>query len=155
MRVHDGLVGAGFVLAGATIFAGTLRFPRLEGGAPGPALFPQVLAVLMVGFGACLVAPTVWTFRKRVPEDVQTSPWPGRDGIVNVLLVFASIVVFMLVSPLLGFLLTATAILLGLMWWLGTPVLRAALAAVGLTVFVYVIFGKVLRVPLPLGLLWF
>jgi hypothetical protein len=41
------------------------------------------------------------------------------------------------------------------MWWLGTSLLRAAAAAVGLALFVYVIFGKVLRVPLPLGLLWF
>ncbi len=155
MRIHDGIIGAGFVVTGAAIFASTLGFPRLEGGAPGPALFPQVLAVLMVGFGVCLVVPAVSGLRRKSTEAAPTDPGLGSGGIVNALLVFAAIIVFMLVSPAVGFLLTTTAILLGLMWWLGTPVVRAALAAAGLTLFVYVIFGKVLRVPLPLGLLWF
>lgn len=156
MRIHDGLIGAGFVLAGAAIFATTLRFPRLEGGAPGPALFPQVLAVLMVGFGACLVTPALLASRKPSSEPAQArTAGIGLGKVVNAILVFAAIVVFMLVSPAAGFLLTTAAILLGLMWWLGTPVGRAALVAAGLTLFVYLIFGKVLRVPLPLGLLWF
>jgi hypothetical protein len=46
-------------------------------------------------------------------------------------------------------------ILFGLMWWLGASIPRAAVAAAGITLFVYVIFGKVLRVPLPLGVFWF
>lgn len=159
MKISDTVVGVGFVGAGAAIFAATLGFPRLDGGAPGPALFPRVLAVLMIGFGACLAFPAALRRHTNppdttpVPTPVPAGPHPG--GVINALLVFAAIIVFMLASPVLGFLLTTAAILLGLMWWLGTPLLRAALAAVGLTLFVYVIFGKVLRVPLPLGLLWF
>ena len=159
MKISDTVVGVGFVGAGAAIFAATLGFPRLDGGAPGPALFPRVLAVLMIGFGACLAFPTALSRHTNppdatpVPTPVPAGPRPG--GVINALLVFAAIIVFMLVSPVLGFLLTTAAILLGLMWWLGTPLPRAAAAAVGLTLFVYVIFGKVLRVPLPLGLLWF
>lgn len=155
MRIHDGIIGAGFTLAGAAIFASTLGFPRLEGGAPGPALFPQVLAVLMVSFGACLVVPAVSALWRKSAEPAPADPGLDWDGILDALLVFAAIIVFILVSPAVGFLLTTAAILLGLMWWLGTSVVRAALAAAGLTLFVYVIFGKVLRVPLPLGLLWF
>jgi len=155
MKISDTVVGAGFVGAGAAIFAATLGFPRLEGGSPGPALFPRVLAVLMVGFGACLVLPAALGRHTNPPDTSPVPAGPHPGGVINALLVFAAIIVFMLISPVLGFLLTTAAILLGLMWWLGTPLLRAALAAVGLTLFVYVIFGKVLRVPLPLGLLWF
>jgi putative tricarboxylic transport membrane protein len=61
----------------------------------------------------------------------------------------------MVVAPVVGFLITSAAILFVLMWRLGTRPARAALAAAGLTLFVYVLFGKVLRVPLPLGVLWF
>jgi putative tricarboxylic transport membrane protein len=151
MRLSDRLFGAGFVLAGAAVFAATLRFPRLDDGAPGPALFPQVLAVLMVVAGGLLVAR---------PD---TAPAPAaertrqqaRRASMNVALVFGAIIAFIVVAPTAGFLLTATAILFGLMWWLGSPPWRAVVAAVGLTLFVYVIFGKILRVPLPLGLLWF
>jgi putative tricarboxylic transport membrane protein len=155
MKISDTVVGVGFVGAGAAIFAATLGYPHLDGGAPGPALFPQVLAVLMIGFGACLAFPAALRRRANPPDATPISGRLHAGGVVNALLVFVAIIVFMLVSPVLGFLLTTAAILLGLMWWLGTPLLRAALAAVGLTLFVYVIFGKVLRVPLPLGLLWF
>ena len=70
-------------------------------------------------------------------------------------MVFAAIIAFMVVAPPVGFLITSAAILFALMWQLGTRPVRAALAAAGLTLFVYVLFGKVLRVPLPLGVLWF
>jgi putative tricarboxylic transport membrane protein len=155
MKISDTVVGAGFIGAGAAIFAATLGFPRLEDGSPGPSLFPRVLAVLMIGFGACLVVPAALRRPTDAPDATPVPAGPHSGGVVNALLVFAAIIVFMLASPVLGFLLTTAAILLGLMWWLGTPFLRAAAAAVGLTLFVYVIFGKVLRVPLPLGLLWF
>ncbi len=150
MRLGDGLIGAGAVVAGAAIFASTLRFPRLEDGAPGPALFPQVLSALMILVGATLVWQS-WTRARQAGG----APPPGARGVVNAFVVLAAITAFAVASPFFGFLLTAAAILFGLMWWLGTPVTRAALAAVGLTLFVYVIFGKVLRVPLPLGILWF
>ena len=155
MKISDTVVGVGFVGAGAAIFAATLGYPRLDGGVPGPALFPQVLAVLMIGFGACLAFPAALRRHTNPPEATPVSAGPHPGGVINALLVFAAIIAFMLVSPVLGFLLTTAAILLGLMWWLGTPLFRAALAAVGLTLFVYVTFGKVLRVPLPLGVLWF
>ncbi|HET7875765.1 MAG TPA: tripartite tricarboxylate transporter TctB family protein [Methylomirabilota bacterium] len=155
MKISDTIMGAGFVGAGAAIFAATLGFPRLEDGSPGPSLFPRILAVLMIGFGACLAFPAALGRRTKPPDatPVLTGPHPG--GVFNALLVFAAIIVFMLASPVFGFLLTTAVILLGLMWWLGTPLPRAAAVAIGLDLFVYVIFGKILRVPLPLGFLWF
>jgi len=152
MRLSDRLMGAGAVVAGAVIFGATLRFPRLEDGAPGPALFPQILAGLMVVFGALLA------FRpERAPAPPAEASAGGdrRRAAVNVALVFGAIVAFMVVAPVAGFLLTTTGILFILMWRLGAAPWRAALAAAGLTLFVYVVFGKVLRVPLPLGWLWF
>src|SRR5512132_555636 len=132
MKISDTVVGVGFVGAGAAIFAATLGFPRLEGGSPGPALFPRVLAVLMIGFGACLAFPAALRRHTNPPDAAPAAAGLHPGGVINALLVFAAIIVFMLVSPVLGFLLTTAAILLGLMWWLGTPLLRAAGAAVGL-----------------------
>src|SRR5687768_7021721 len=157
MRLNDALFGAGFVLIGAVVFVSTLRFPRLDGGAPGPGLFPQVVAVLMIVAGGVLA----WSARPRRAAEARAAPLTavapglGARGVVNTLMVFAAIIAFMVVSPPVGFLVTSFAILFALMWHLGTRPLRAALAAAGLTLFVYVLFGKVLRVPLPLGVLWF
>lgn len=150
MRLSDRLMGAGAVVAGAVIVGATLRFPRLEDGAPGPALFPQILGGLMVLFGALLALRP-----EPAPATPATAGGDRRRAAVNVALVFGAIVAFMVVAPLAGFLLTTGGILFVLMWRLGAAPVRAVLAAVGLTLFVYVVFGKVLRVPLPLGLLWF
>ncbi len=155
MRAPDWLIGILFALAGAAVFAATLGFPRLEDGAPGPALFPRVLAVLMVGFGATLAVGALRARRQGAPPAASAAAPVARAGLINALLVFAAIVAFMVVAPRLGFLLTAAGILFALMWRLGTSLPRAALASAGLTLFVYLIFGKLLRVPLPLGLLWF
>jgi putative tricarboxylic transport membrane protein len=171
VRLGDALIGTAFTAGGAAILAATLRFPHQGDGSPGPALFPQVLAVLMLLFGASLAIIAVRGSRRGPAGDASAAgavapatarvtsagpaarPW--ARGVGNALAVFAAIVVFMVAAPPLGFLLTSAIILFGLTWWLGTPPLRAALAAAGMTLFVYVVFGKVLRVPLPLGVLWF
>jgi putative tricarboxylic transport membrane protein len=75
-------------------------------------------------------------------------------GLVNALFVIGGVVAYVLVADRLGFLLTAAAIMLVLMWRLGVTAVRAVLVAAGFTVFVYVMFFKILRVPLPTGLLW-
>ena len=155
MRLSDSLIGLSFAAGGSAILAATLRFPRQPDGAPGPALFPQVLAVLMILFGAGLVWSSIAALRSAVTGTAPPGASLGRTGVVNTLMVFAAIIFFMLAAPGLGFLITCALLLFGLMWWLGASWVRAALAALGLTLFVYVIFGKVLRVPLSLGLFWF
>jgi putative tricarboxylic transport membrane protein len=152
VRVPDAIIGGAFAIGGVAILVATTRFPRQTDGSPGPALFPQVLAVLMLVCGAALAGQSL----ARAAAGRATPPETlGARGVANALAVFAAIIFFMAAGPSLGFLVTSAIILVALMWWLGTPPLRAALAAVGLTIFVYVVFGKVLRVPLPLGVLWF
>jgi hypothetical protein len=54
MKISDTVVGVGFVGAGALIVAGTLNYPPLDAGHPGPALFPRILGTLMAALGAAL-----------------------------------------------------------------------------------------------------
>jgi len=154
-RLWDALIGAGFALAGAAVFLTTLGFPRQDDGAPGPALFPRVLAVLMIVFGASLTVSRLAGRGAAAAGESAAGPAVARQGTVNALLVFAAIVFFMVASAPLGFLITGGLILAGLMWRLGAPLVQAVPVSVGVTLFIYVIFGKILRVPLPLGLLWF
>jgi putative tricarboxylic transport membrane protein len=56
-------------------------------------------------------------------------------------------------APKLGFLITATAILAILMMKLQVNPIRSLVISAVLTCFVYFIFAKLLRVPLPIGLL--
>jgi putative tricarboxylic transport membrane protein len=71
----------------------------------------------------------------------------------NPVLVIVLIIAFIFLAPKLGFLITGTAILVILMMKLQVSPLKSIICSVVLTCFVYLMFAKLLRVPLPIGLL--
>ena len=152
MKVSDAVVGAGFVMAGAAIFAATANYPVLDEGHPGPALFPRIVAVLMAGFGAVLSAQGI---RGRDATEVVAWRQLHRStGFVNALFVLAGVLAFVVLVDRLGFLLMSTLMLGVLMWRLRVRLLWAVPISALFTVLMYALFAKLLRVPLPLGLVW-
>ncbi len=152
MKISDTLVGVGFVGGGALVFAATLTYPPMDGGHPGPALFPRIIATLMAGFGGLVAVRGV-----RARDATQEVAWRElfrNPGFINALFVLAGGGAYITLADWLGFLLTGTLVLFVLMWRLAVPPLRAGVVAVALTVVVHGLFAKVLRVPLPAGLLW-
>jgi len=152
MKISDTLVGAGFVTAGALIFAGTLGYPPLDDGQPGPSLFPRLVAVLMASFGAVL---SIKGFRAR--DVTEALDWRGllrSTGFVNALFVLAGVLAYILLVERLGFLITGALAIFILMWRLRVRWPRALVIAVVFNALVHLLFAKILRVPLPLGLLW-
>ena len=151
MKISDALVGAGFVGAGALVVAGTLHYPTLEGGHPGPALFPRILGVLMVAGGALLA------IRGARARDVSEAvPWRRLHrsaGFVNALFVLVGATAYILLVDRLGFLITGTLLVGVLMWRLAVRPLTALVVSVAFVLFVHVLFARILRVPLPRGLL--
>jgi putative tricarboxylic transport membrane protein len=152
MKISDTLVGAGFTGAGALVFAATMTYPPMEGGQPGPALFPRIIAGLMVGFGGLLAARGA-----RARDTTQQVAWRAlfqNPGFVNAIFVLAGGAAYIVLADRLGFLLTSSLVMLALMWRLAVRPLTAILVAGALTLAVHALFAKVLRVPLPTGLLW-
>jgi putative tricarboxylic transport membrane protein len=152
MKISDTLVGAGFAGAGVLVFAATLTYPQMEGGQPGPALFPRIIATLMAAFGGVLAARGA-----RARDTTQQVAWRTlfqNPGFINAIYVLAGVAAYIVLADGLGFLLTSSLVILVLMWRLAVPPLKAVLVAIALTVVVHALFAKVLRVPLPSGLLW-
>jgi len=152
MKISDTVVGAGFVGAGALIVAATLNYPSLDGGHPGPALFPRILGTLMVALGAALAVQGA-----RARDATQVVEWRRlhrNTGVGNALFVLVGVLAYLGLVEWLGFLITGTLLLFLMMWRLRVPSLRALVVAIGFIAIVYFLFVKVLRVPLPLGLLW-
>jgi putative tricarboxylic transport membrane protein len=152
MKISDTLLGAGFAGAGALVFAGTLTYPPMEGGQPGPALFPRIIAVLLIGSGARLAWEGVRS-RDRT-EAVAWRRLRHNPAFVSALFVVAAVVGYVVLADDLGFLLTAAGLMFALMWRLAVPPLTAVAVAVTFTLTVHLLFAKLLRVPLPTGLLW-
>ena len=152
MKISDTVVGVGFIGAGALIVVGTLNYPPLDGGHPGPALFPRILGTLMAALGAALAVQGA-----RARDTTQAVEWRRLHrnvGLVNALVVLVGVLAYLGLVEWLGFLITGTLLLFFMMWRLRVQPLRALVVAVAFIAIVHFLFVKVLRVPLPLGLLW-
>jgi putative tricarboxylic transport membrane protein len=152
VRLSDTVVGAGFAAAGALIVTATLGYPTLDGGHPGPALFPRLVGGLMALGGGALAVRGVRA--RDAGEQVEWRALHRTAGFVNAACVLAAVTAYVLLADRVGFLLMGAAVVTVLMWRLGVRLWKAALVGVLFTVAVHFLFAKVLRVPLPPGLLW-
>ena len=152
MKVNDALIGAALVALGAVVLWHIQGFPPMPGQKYGPAWFPGLIAIGMVICGALLF---VARLRAAAPEPMFALPeWTQRGRpVASVASVLAGLVIYVLVVDEVGFHVTAAALmlawsrLLGASWRLAVPV------ALGATLAIHLSFYKLLKVPLPWGLL--
>jgi putative tricarboxylic transport membrane protein len=150
MKKSDLIGGGIFAGLGVFILICTLGFPTLDKDHPGPSLFPRILAMLFIVFGG-IVFYRGW-------KDGKSEPESGEEiflaqNYINPLFVLILIGLYIGLSPVLGFYITSTLVLFLMMMRLKVPYLRGILISVLLTIFVNLMFAKLLRVPLPIGFL--
>jgi putative tricarboxylic transport membrane protein len=153
MGTKDYIGGGIFVVLGVFIWAMTLQFPVLDDNHPGPSLFPRVLGTLFIVFGG-MVLYSGWKSKVKKTKE-ETSP--EKEQIIlnyfNPILVIILIAAFIALANKFGFIITGVAILFTLMMKLRVSLLKNSMVSILLVCFIYFIFSKVLRVPLPIGLL--
>ena len=151
MGKKDYIGGGIFMALGVFLWVMTFQFPVLDDAHPGPSLFPRVLGTLFIFFGA-MVVYSGWRSTQKKEE-----PQPEEEQIplnyFNPILVIILIAIFIALANKLGFIITGVAILITLMVKLRVSLLKSSLVSIALVCFVYMIFSKLLRVPLPMGLL--
>ncbi len=152
MKLNDAIFGLALLALGVAVLFGIQGYPKIPGQPVGPALFPGIIATGLCIGGALLVLRGV---RTRAGE-----PWlawedwvrsPRHIAALGVLL--GSVVFYIVASQWLGFLLTSTAILIALFWVLNVPRSQVLPIAVLATLAIHFAFYKLLRVPLPWGVL--
>jgi len=147
MKKNDIIAGGIFIALGIFIFTQTYKYPSPEKGHPGPDLFPNLLALLFVGFGLALILKA----RKLISAETEVAAGPRR--VPNALFVLAIVAVYVGVVQFIGFLITSAVLLFILMKKLGVTLLKSAIASIIITLFINLMFSKILRVPLPFGIL--
>ncbi len=150
MGKKDYIGGGLFMALGVFLWVMTFGFPVLDDSHPGPSLFPRVLGTLFIFFGAMVVYSGLKSREKKVtvPDEEQIPL-----NYFNPILVIILIAAFIAVANKLGFIISGVAILFILMTKLRVSYLKSSLVSIALVCFVYLIFSKLLRVPLPIGLL--
>jgi putative tricarboxylic transport membrane protein len=149
MRFNDGLIGIVLILFGAAVLLYTRGFPTLEEGYPGPALFPNVLAVLFLIAGLVLLIQGARSKAALIKIDRKAL---GGRALLNILSVLPAVVVYIFLSEPLGLLILSFGLLFLLMTWFRATALWSMVMACSVTLGIYLLFSKFLLVPLPWGL---
>ena len=152
MKANDAVTGGIFLVIAILAFAYAGTFTSLPGVKYGPDLFPRLIAILMGLGGIILIVGSV-RHSGRLPlfTLAPLARLPRNHAILAS--VVASILFYILASERLGFLLSAFLMLGGLLAVTrGTSrFLSSAVVAAVVSVLLYLIFARLLRVPLPMG----
>ena len=152
MKLNDAVFGFLLLALGIAVLVVVQGYPRIPGQQVGPALFPGIIGALLCVCGA-LLAFKGWRARSAAPW-LQAGDWVRSPRhVVAFCTVVASVLFYMLAVDRLGFLLTSTLLLTAVMWSLGVRVRRSLLLAALATLLIHAAFYKLLRVPLPWGVL--
>jgi putative tricarboxylic transport membrane protein len=150
MKISDAIVGGLIILLGIAILVHVQGYPTIPGQKYGPALFPGFAAAGLVACGALLVRRGM---RAGSPALVLAAWTRSPHHATNFLLVIGALVFYIVAAEPLGFVPTGVVILVALFWKLGVRWGLAVPAALVATLVVHSLFYKMMRVPLPWGLL--
>ena len=152
MKLNDAVFGLLLLILGATVLFIVRDYPTIPGQQVGPALFPGLIAAGLC-IGGCIMLVRGWRTRASV-RWLEMGDWVRSPRHVLALVVLlGSVLFYILVSQWLGFLFSAVLILTVLFQVLQLSLGRSVLIAVVATLDIHFAFYKLLRVPLPWGVL--
>jgi putative tricarboxylic transport membrane protein len=156
VKLNDAVWGALLLLFSAVLVMHVQSFPKIPGQQVGPALFPGILGVAL---GVCSVLLIIKGLAARRDAGeraawVALEPWTRDRRYVLAFIVTLGVNVFyILVVDRLGFIVTGTLYLVAMFWVFGVPRKWVLPIAILVTLVIHYAFYKLLRVPLPWGVL--
>ena len=150
MRAVDLRLGLALALLAAAVLWSAQSFPAVPGQKLGAGFLPLLVGagLLVCGLGLVLRSWRGTAYADAVLAETST----GRD-IASALLIVVVVIAYIALADRLGFLLTAPLCLLAVFRVLRVAWLPALGCALAGSLLVHLVFYKLLRVPLPWGLL--
>jgi putative tricarboxylic transport membrane protein len=152
VKLNDAVFGLLLCILGAAVLIAVQGYPRIPGQQVGPALFPGLIATGLCVGGLILIVRGV--------KARASVPWLAMDDwvrsprhVMGFVVLIASIVFYIVAAERLGFFITATLVLVAMFLVLKVPPGRSVVFAVVATLLIHFAFYKLLRVPLPWGVL--
>jgi putative tricarboxylic transport membrane protein len=152
VRFNDALLGAVLLALSLAILVHIQGFANIPGQSIGPGAFPGLIALLL---GGCSIA-LIWRgWRERREQHlIAVGAWlTSPRHLLNFLVTLGALIFYIAAAETLGFLLCGSIILLSLFLTLRLRPALAVVLALLLPVVIHLIFYKLLRVPLPWGVL--
>jgi putative tricarboxylic transport membrane protein len=155
MRIPDLIIAAVLGVLSVAILLGARQFPVLAGLSVGPGLFPMVLASALLLCSGVLAVRAFHAGPAEAPvvaEDGQ--PLESHPAArMRFLAVIAACAIFAGLGHTLGFVIVGMLSLVLLMLAFGVSPGRAVLVSITTVILLNLFFVKVMRIPLPLGVL--
>jgi putative tricarboxylic transport membrane protein len=134
-----------FLLFGGIMFWESLTMDYFSEYGPGPGLLPLWVSGLIIVLSLLYL---ISAFKKDIILFSQVLP--KGEGLINVLVCIGSLILFMVIAPLAGFVIASTLTLFLLFLrgykWYWSMGLSASIACI-----IFWVFGIILEVPLPVN----
>lgn len=152
MRFHDGIVGLVLLVGALALVAYARSLPAMPGQDFGPGFFPTIVGAGLGLTSLVLIARGMAAGRGTGLMEFDAGLRDHR-GLAGVAAVLGGILFYLVAADELGFLIVAPLMLLVLFRSQGVRWFSAATIAIVASLLVHFAFYKLLRVPLPWGLL--
>lgn len=147
VNVISGLVS---LILGGLFYILTYGFPDIETDILGPGFLPKLYSILLVIFGLILIINAI-VKRKSEINEVKSTNHSFLYGLASMLIVF----VYILVLPYIGFYISTILVMLALLYFLKVRnYIILFSVSLGTVIFLFTIFEKLLKVPIPSGSLF-
>ena len=156
MKFNDAIWGAALLVFAGLLFVHVQGFPSIPGQKVGPSAMPGAVAV---GLGICGALLFLRGLRERsggpsAARWIELPDWfASPQQVVGFGVLIAINLLYLFGVQWLGFIITGTLYLGALMWALRVPLIRVVPIAIVMTLLIHYAFYKLLKVPLPWGLL--
>lgn len=137
------------VFAGFVFFV-TRAWPKSKDGVPGPAVFPRIVAGIIL---CCSVAVLVRTLLSK--DDGSGTSYGTRDQL-RVYMTMGALFVYFILMRYLGFIIDSAIMLTCFFAWFSRKRLwQCVIIAIASSLVIYLVFAKCLNVSMRFGLLYF
>jgi len=156
MKLNDAVWGALMLLSSAVLLVHVQSFPTIPGQRVGPALFPGILAVALAVCSVLLIMEGLAARREGGERAawIGLEPWTRRTRYLLAFFVTVGVNVFYIFAvDRLGFIVVGTIYLAALFLVFGVTRKWIVPIAIVVTLGIHYAFYKLLKVPLPWGVL--
>jgi len=117
----------------------------------GPEFWPQIILILMIVISGILTVSNVVKWKKSIKAEKPENPEEETDW-YKFALCFILIIGYVLLLKTVGFAVLTPILIIGIMFLIGKSSIKIiSITVVSIMVLVYIVFGKLLYVPLPKG----
>lgn len=159
MLLSDRTTGLTLVGVGALAIYGGSRLPPMPGQEIGPSVFPMLIGACLALCGALIALGIGRSYEEQAEAEIASlqgmepeAKQPKYYGL-RALIPIALLLFYVFASETLGFVLVAFIIVGTMALALGANWKHGLLLALIMAPLVHLLFSKLLRVPLPIGLL--